>query len=146
MPPHDANRNKITGGQTINDEIGGDWERHLGDEFRANSANAAPNLSARATLSTNKFAGKAEIGAEANAFEFKDPNSDASIKTFGAEIGADAEAGLGGVGVGARAKIRLVDASAAGFGVKLGAGVSTGLTVGPGGVETKLAEIGRAHV
>ena len=132
----------LSGGQTINEEIGGQWSDVAGGAVTANSSNAAPNARAVARIASNQSAVKAEAGAEANAFEFKDGNQDVSIKAFGVAMGANAEAGAGGIGAGAEAKVRLIEAEGAGFGVRLGVGVSTGAKIGPGGIEAKVAGIG----
>ncbi len=129
-------------GQSLNEELGGKWETRVGGEVTANEKNAAPNASAKAKFSTNSVGAKAEAGAEANAFQFKQEKSGAEIKAFGAEVGANAEAGLGGIGAKINAKLRMVDAQAVGFGVKLGAGVSTGASLGLGGVSIKAAGCG----
>lgn len=125
--------------QTINKEIGGEWEK-TGVGEKASSQNGAPNASYHAEFASNNVAVRASTGAGANAFEYKDKMT--SIKAFGAECGADAEAGLGGIGATVKAKAHLVEAEGAGFGVNLGLGVSTGGQIGPGGVEVKVAGTG----
>jgi hypothetical protein len=128
--------------QTLNEEIGGDWQNMVGGEVKARDSTTGPNAGAVARITKNKIGASAELGAEANAFDFHQPSSGAKIKAFGARVGANAEAGLGGVGASYEARLRLADAEGAGFGVKLGAGISSGVSVGLGGVQAKVAGCG----
>jgi len=131
---------KITGGQNLNEEIGGDYEYKVGGETDATDKNAAPNASAHAGIETNDISVKAGVGAEAEAFKLTGKNVEA--KVLGVEAGADAEAGLTGVSAEADAKVTMVDAEGAGMGVHLGAGVSTGGSIGLGGISGKFLGTG----
>jgi len=130
---------KVEGGQSLNDEIGSEWENHEAG-YNVGSDNAGPNASVEAYAATKSTAVKAGASAGAHVFKFK--KDSVEIKTFGVEVGARVEAGAGGIGAGVEAKATLVEAEGGGCGVKLGLGVSTGAEIGPGGVSAKVAGVG----
>ena len=134
------NRARITGGETLNREVGGDYKYAVGGESEATGRNAGPNAAVHAGIQTNDVSVKAGVGAEAEAFKLTGKNVEA--KVFGVEAGADAEAGATGVSGEADAKVTMVDAEGAGMGVHLGAGVSTGGSIGVGGVSGKVLGTG----
>lgn len=136
----------IEGSQTLNEEMGGEWEQKAGIKLNTNSNKeiAAPNASFTAHASTNDIAVKTGVIAEANALEYKGKNGsvDYEFKVLGAKVGAEAEAGTEGVAANAEARLKLFDGGAAGIGIRLGIGASTGGSVGKGGVDVKVLGCG----
>jgi hypothetical protein len=137
---------KITGSQTLNEEIGGEWQQKAGINLKANSTDdhAAPNAAFTAHASKNDVALKTGVVAEASALEYKGKNGcvDYEFKVLGGKLGAEAEAGTQGVGANAEARLKLFEGAAAGIGIRLGVGVSTGGSVGNGGLDVKVLGCG----
>lgn len=134
---------EIEGGETLNQEIGGTWKTVAGGTVSAadRSQNAGPNAHATAQISTNDVGVSGEASAKADVFEVEG-NNGVHAGMFGAAAGVSGEIGGGGISAKAEANVHLADVEAAGIHAKLGLGVDTGISVGLGGVEAKVAGCG----
>lgn len=110
-------------------------------EARAGALDDVSMLDFRAEAGTRGLG----VGAytDAHVMRLHDERSGAEGRFLGGELGVDAgldpDNTFGAMG---KARLNLADCQAAGFQVKLGLGVSTGVTATPGQFEAKVAGVG----
>jgi RHS repeat-associated protein len=141
---HYSSGAEITGGQTLNTELGGGCVVDIGGRLNANN-HTGPNTSVWANVVVQEYGVvMADTGAGANLFEFHSDDSQYSvdIQAFGIEAGASAEAGITGFSVEAVAEVKMIELEGAGVGGRLALAATTGVSAGLGGVEIKVGGTG----